>query len=171
MLNNYNVVVVFHLLSCIQLFVIPWTAACHAPLSFTISRSLLKFISIESVMLSNHFILWHPLFPLPSIYSVIRLFTNELALPIKWPKFWSFSFSISLSNEYSGLISFRIDWFDLLAVQGTLRSLLQHHILKASILWRSSFFMVQLSYLYMTTEKNHSLDYMDLSWQSDVSAF
>ena len=122
MLNNYNVVVVFHLLSCIQLFVTPWAAACHAPLSFTISWSLLKFISIESVMLSNHFILWHPLFPLLSIYSIIRLFTNELALPIKWPKYWSFSFSISPYNKYSGLIFFRIDWFDLLAVQGTQES-------------------------------------------------
>ena len=153
MLNNYNVVVVFHLLSCIQLFVTLRTAACHAPLSFTISWSLLKLMSIESVMLSNHFILWHPLLPLPSIYSIIRLFTNESALAIKWPKYWSFSFSISPYNEYSRLIFLRIDWFDLLAVQGTLKSLLQHHSLKASILWCSIFFMVQLSYLYMTTEK------------------
>ena len=117
-------------------------------------------------MPSNHLTLCHPLLLLPSILSSIRVFSSESALHIKWPKYWSFSFSISSSNEYSGLISFRIDWFDLLAVQGTLKSLFQQHSLKASILQRSTFFMVQLSHPYMTTE-NNSLDYMDLCWQSD----
>ena len=108
-------------------------------------QSLLKLMSIESVMTSNHLILCHPLLLLPSLFPSIRLFSNELALPIRWPKYWNFSFSIHPSNEYSGLISFRIDWFNLLAVQGTFKSLLQHHSSKASILWRSAFFMVQLS--------------------------
>ena len=147
----------------------PWTAAHQAPLSFTTSWSLLKFMSSESVMLSNHLILCHPLLLLPSIFPRIRLFSNESALHVRWPKYWSFS--ISPSNEYSGLISFRIDWFDLLAVQGALKSLLQHHNLKASILWLSAFFMFQLSHLNMTTEKNHSFDYTDLCQQSDISAF
>ena len=124
--------------------------ALQASLSFTISQSLLKFMSIELVMLSNHFILCHPFLLLPSTFPSIRVFSNELALHIKWP---SFSFSISLSNEYSGLISFRIDWFDFLVVQGTLKSLLQHHSSKASILQCSAFFMVQLSHPYMTTGK------------------
>ena len=128
----------------------PWTAAHQASLSITNSRSLLKLMSIEPVMPSHHLILCRPLLLLPSIFSSIRVFSNELALCIRWPKYWSFSFSISPSNKYSGLISFRIDWFDLLAVQGTLKSLLQHHSLKASILWRSAFFMVQLSCPYMT---------------------
>ena len=120
----------------------PWTAARQASLSFTISQSLLKLMSIESVMPSSHLILCHPFFLLPSIFPSIRVFSSELALCIKWQKYWSFSFSISPSNEYSGLVSFRIDWFDLLAVQGTLKSLLQHHSLKASILRCSVFFMV-----------------------------
>ena len=117
------------------------------------SQSLLKFLSIESVMPSNHLILCHPLLLLPSIFSRIRVFSNELVLCIRWPKYWSFSFTISPSNEYSGLISFRIDQLDLLAVQGILKSLLQHHSSKASILRCSAFFMVQLSHPYMTTGK------------------
>ena len=133
---------------CIQLFVTPWTATHHVSPSFPISWSLLKFMSIELVMLSKHLILCCP-FPLSlSLFPSIRVFSNELALCIRWPKYWSFSFSISPSNNYSGLISIRIDWFDLLAVQGTLKSLLQHHSLKASILQRSAF-MVQLSHPYM----------------------
>ena len=131
----------------------PWTAAHQASLTFTTSQNLLKLMSIESMMPSNHLILCHPLLLLPSIFPSIRVFSSESALPIRWPKYWSFSFSISPPNEYSGSISFRIDWFDLLAVQGTLRSLLQHHSLKESILWCSAFFMVQHSHLYMTTGK------------------
>ena len=137
--------------------VTPWTIAYPAPLSFTITCSLLRFMSIELVMVSNHLILCHPLLLLPSIFPSIRVFSNEPVLPIRWPKYWSFSFSISPSNEYSGLISFRIDWFDLLAVQGIHKSLLQHHSSKASILWRSAFFMVQLSYPYMITGKSVAL--------------
>ena len=133
----------------------PWTAACQASLSFTISWSLLKLLSIESVMPSNHLILWRPLLLLPSIFPRIRVFSNELALRKRWPKYWSVSFSISPSSEYSELISFRIDWFDLLVVQGTLKSL-QHHSSKASILRCSAFFMAQLSHPYMT-----SFDFMD----------
>ena len=144
--------VVVQLLSSIRLFVTSWTVACQAPLSSTISWSLRKFISIESVMLSSHLSLWHPLLLLPSIFPSSRVFSTELTLPARWPKYWSFSFSTSPSNEYLVLISFRIDWFDLLAVQGTLKSL-QHHSSKASILWHSAFFMVQFSYLYMTTGK------------------
>ena len=147
----------FSLLSCAQLFVIPSTAAHQASLSFTISRSLLKFMFIESVMPSNHFILCLPLLFLPSVFPSIRLFSNESVLCIRWPKFWRLSFSISPSNEYSGLISFRMDWLDLLAVQGTLKSLLQHYSLKASILQCSAFFMVQLSHPYMTTGKTIAL--------------
>ena len=128
---------------CVQLFVIPWTAACQASLSFTISQSLLKLMSTESMMPSNHLILCCPLLLLPSIFPSIRVFSNESTLHIKWPKYWSFSFSISPFNEYSGLISFRIDWFDLLAVQGTRKSLLQHHSSNASILHHSAIFMVQ----------------------------
>ena len=126
-------------------------------LSITNSWSLLRLMSIESVMSSNHLILYHPLLLPPSIFPSIRVFTNESVLPIRWPKYWRFSFSISPSNEYSGLISFRIDWFDLLAVQGTLKSLLQQHSLKASILWCSAFFIVQLSHPYMTTGKTIAL--------------
>ena len=131
----------------------PWTAAHQASLSITISQSLLKLISIESVMPSNPLILCHPLLLPPSILPSIRVFTDESALPIRWPKFWSFSFNISRSNEHSGLISFRMDWLDLLAVQVTLKSLLQHHSSKASILRRSAFFIVQLSHPYTTTGK------------------
>ena len=138
--------------NCVQLFATPWTAARQASLSITISRSLFKLTSIESVMPSNHLILCHPLLP-PSIFPSVRVFSNESALHIRWPKYWSFSFSISPSNEYSGLISLRMDWLDLLAVQGTLKSLLQHHSLKAAILQLSDFFIVQLSHPYMTTGK------------------
>ena len=138
-------------------FATPQTAARQASLSFAISLSLLQFMSIESVMPSNHLILCHSLLLLPSIFPCIRVFSSELSLCIRWPKHWSFSFSISPFNEYSGLISFRIDWFDLLAMHGTLKSLLQHHNLKASILRCSAFFMVQFSYPYMTTGKKHSL--------------
>ena len=130
----------------------PWTSAHQISLSFTTSQSLLKLISIESVMPSNHLNLCHSLLLLPSIFPSNRVFSNESALHIRWPKYWSFIFSISPSNEYSGLISCRIDWFDL-AVQGTLKSLLQHHSSKASILWCSAFFIVQLSHPYMTTGK------------------
>ena len=139
--------------SHVQLSGIPWTAAHPASLSITNSRSLLKLTSIKSVMPSNHLILICSLFQLPSILPSIRVFSDKSVLPIRWPKYWSFSFSISTSNEYSGLISFRIDWFNLLAVQGTLQSLLQHHSSDASILQHSAFFMVQLSRPYMTTGK------------------
>ena len=142
-------------LSCVRLFVTPWTAARQASLSITNSQSLLKLMSIESVMPSNHLILYCPLLLLPSIFASIRVFSNESVLHIRWPKYWSFSFSFSISpsNEYSGLISFRMDWLDLLAVQGTLKTLLQHHSSKASILWHSAFFTVQLSHPYMILEK------------------
>ena len=137
--------------------VTPWAAARQACLSFSISQSLLTLMSIELVMPSNHLILCHSLLLLPSIFPSIRVFSNELALRIRWPKYWSFSFNISPSNEYPGLISFRMDWLDLLAVQGTLKSLLQHYSSKASILWRSAFFIVQLSHPYMTTGKTIAL--------------
>ena len=144
-------------LSRVQLFATPWTAACQASLSITNSQSLLKLMSIESVMLSNHLILCHTLLLLPSIFPSIRVFSNESVLPIRWPKYWSFSFNISPSNEYSGLTSFRMDWLDLLAVQGTPKSLLQHHI--------KSINSSALSFLYSPTLiaihdywKNHSLD-------------
>ena len=136
----------------VRLFATPWTAACQASLSITNSLSLLKLISIESVMPSNHLIFCHPLL-VSSIFPSIRVFSNESVLHIRWPKYWSFSFSISPSNEYSGLISFTMDWLDLLTVQGTLKSLLQNHSSKASILQCSAFFIVQLSHLYMTTGK------------------
>ena len=144
-------------LSCVRLFVTPWAAACQASLSITNSQSLLKLISIESVMPSNHLIFYQPFLLLPSIFPSIMVFSNESVLCIRWPKYWSFSFSISPSNEHSGLISFRMDWLDLLAVQGTLKSLLQHHSSKASIPPRSAFFIVQLSHPYMTTGKNIAL--------------
>ena len=134
-----------------------WTAAHQASLSITSSQSLLKLMSIESVMPSNHLILCRPLLLLLSIFPSIRVFFNESVLHIRWPKYWSFSFSISLSNEYSGLISFRMDWLDLLAVQGTLKSLLQNHSSKASILRHSAFFIVQLSHPYVTTGKTIAL--------------
>ena len=131
----------------------PWTAARQSSLSITNSRSLLKLMSTESVMPSNYLILCRPLLLLPSIFPSIRVFSNESVLHIRWPKYWSFSFSISPSNEYSGLISFRMDWFNLLAVKGMLKSLLQHHSSKASIFQCSAFFIVQLSHPYMTTGK------------------
>ena len=137
--------------------VTPWTAARQASLSVTNTRSPLKPMSIESLMPSNHLILYHPLLLLPSIFPSIRVFSNESALHIRWPKYWSFSFNISPSNEHPGLISFRMDWLDLLAVQGTLKSLLQPHSSKASILLCSAFFMVQLSHPYMTTGKTIAL--------------
>ena len=140
-------------LSHVWLFVTPWIAARQASLSITNSKSLLKLMSIESVMPSNHLILCCPLLLLPPIPPSIRVFSNESTLGMRWPKYWSFNFSISPSNEHPGLISFRMDWLDLLAVQGTLKSLLQHHRSKASILQRSAFFTVQLSHPYMTTEK------------------
>ena len=146
-----------HSLSCVQLFATPWTSACQTSLSITNSQSLLKLMSIKSVMPSNLLILCLPLLLLPSIFPSIRVFSNESVLHIRWPKDWSFIFSISPSNKYSGLISLRIDWFDLLAIQGTLKSLLQHHDSKASILWRSVFFIVQLSHSYMTTGKTIAL--------------
>ena len=130
----------------------PWSSACQVFSSFTISQSLLELMSIESVILSNHFILCFPLL-LPEVFASIRIFSNESTLCIMWPKYWSFSYTISSSNEYSGLISSRIDWFGLLAVQGTFKSLLQHHISKASILQHSVVFMVQLLHPYMTTGK------------------
>ena len=136
---------------------IPWTVVPQVSLSFTISQSLLKLMAIESVTSSSHFILCHPLLLLPPTFSSIRVFSSESTLCIKWPKYWSFSFSISSINEYSGLISFRIDWLDLPAVQGTLKSLLLQRSLKASILQCSVFFMVQLSHLYMTTGKTIAL--------------
>ena len=144
-------------LSCVQLFVTAWTAAHQASLSITSSWSLLKLTSIESVIPSNHLILCHPHLFLPSIFPSIRVFSNESALLIRWPKYWNFSFNISPSNEYSGLISFRMDWLDLLAVQGTLKSLLQHHSSKALILQCSAFSIVQLSHPYMIIGKTIAL--------------
>ena len=137
--------------SHVRLFATTWTAACHASLSVTNSWGLLKLMSLESVMSSNYLILCCPLFLLPSTFPSIRVFSNESVLCIRWPKYWSFSFSINLSNEYSELISFRMDWLDLLAVQGILKSLLQHHSSKASVLQCSAFFTVQLSQPYMAT--------------------
>ena len=156
-------------LGCVRLYVTPWTAAQQASLTNTNSPSLLKLMSIKLVMPSNHLILYHPLLLLPSIFPGIRVFSNESALRIRWPKYWSFSFSISPSKAYPGLISFRMDWLDLLAAQGTLKSLLQHRSSKASVLWCSAFFTVQLSHPYITTGKTIALK-MDLCWQSNVSA-
>ena len=144
-------------LSRVQLFAAPWTAACQASLTVTNSQSLPKLMSIESVMPSSHLILCRLLLLLPSIFPSIRVFSNESNLHIRWPKYWSPSFSVSLSNEHPGLISFRMDWLDLLAVQGTLKSLLQHHSSKASILQHSAFLTVQLSHPYMTTGKTIAL--------------
>ena len=143
------IVVVFQSLSCVWHFATPWTTACQIPLAFSLSWSLLKFMSIELVMLSNHLILCCPLLLLPSIFLSITIFYNELPLCIRWPKYCSFT--ISLSSEYSGLIFFKIDWLDLLAVQGSLKSLLQHHNLKVSIPWRVAFYVVQHWHLHMTT--------------------
>ena len=144
-------------LTRVRLFVTPCTAAHQASLSITNSQSPPKPMSIESVMPSNHLILCHPLLFLPSNFPSIRVFSDESVLHIRWPNYWSFSFSISPSNEYSGLISFKMDWLDLLPVQGTLKSLLQYHSAKASILWHSAFFIVQFSHPYMTTGKTIAL--------------
>ena len=152
----FPTVFVVQSLSCVWLFVSPWTAAHQALLSSSISWSSLKFMSNASVMLSNYLMLWCPLL-LPSIFPSIKVFFNELALRIRCSKYWRFSFSNITSNEYSGLISFRIDWFDILEVQGTVKSLLQHHNLKVSILWHLAFFTVQLSHPYMTPFVDHSL--------------
>ena len=146
-------VAVVQSLSCVQHFATPWNAACQASLSFTITWNLLKLMSIESMIPFKHLILCYPLLLLSSVFSSIRVFSNESTLHIKWPKYCSFSFSISPSNEYSRLTPFRIDWFDLLSVQGTFKSLHQHQSSEASILWCSAFFMVQLSHPYMTTRK------------------
>ena len=143
--------------SCIRLFATPQTVAHETSPSFTISQSLLKLMSIEPVMPSNHLVLCRPFLFLPSIFPSSRVFSSESALHIRWPKHWSFSFSISPSNEHPGLISFRMDWLDLLAVQGILKSLPQHHSLKVSVLWHSAFFIVQLSHPYMTTGKTIAL--------------
>ena len=161
--------VLVQLLRHVRLFVTPWTVENQAFLSFTISQSLLKLMSIESVMPSNHLILCHPLLLLSSILPASGSFLMRSFHCIRWPKYWTFSFSISPSNEYSGLISIRIDWFDLFAVQGTLKSLLQHHSSKASILWRSAFFMGQLSHPYMTTGK--IIAFTRWTFISNVSAF
>ena len=144
-------------LSRVWLFATPWTAALQTSLSITNSQSLSKLMSIESVMPSNHLILYCPLLLVLSIFPSISIFSNESVLCIRWPKYWSFSFSISPSNEYSWLISFRMDWLDLLAVEGTLKSLLQHHSSKASVLQCSAFFIIQLSHPYMTTGKTIAL--------------
>ena len=135
-----------------------WTVACQASLSITNSQSLFKLMSIELVMPFNHLIFCHPLLFLPSIFPSISIFSSESVRHIRWPSYWSFSFSNSPSNEYSGLISFRIECFDLLAVHGTLKTLLQHHSSKTSILWHSAFFMVQISHPYMTTGKTIAFD-------------
>ena len=156
-------------LSCLRLFATPWIAARQASLSITNSRSSLRLTSIESVLPSSHLILCRPLLLLPTIPPSIRVFSNESTFHMRWPKYWSFSFSISPSNEHPGLI-FRMDWLDLLAVRGTLKSLLQHHSSKASILRRSAFFTVQLSHPHMTTGKNIALTRW-ICWQSNVSAF
>jgi len=146
------------LLTHVRLFATPWTTARQASLSITNSQSPPKPMSIELVMPANHLVLCCPLLLLPSIFPSIRVFSNESALHIRWPKYWSFRFNISPSNEHSGLISFRMDWLDIFAVQGTLKSLRQHHSSKASILWRSAFFIVQLSHPYMTTGKTIALN-------------
>ena len=152
-----NIIRSVKFLSCVRLFSAPQTAAHQVSLSITNSMSLLKLMFIESVIPPNHLILCHPLLLLPSIFPSTKVISNESVVCIRWPKYWSFSFSISPSKEYSGLISFRMDWLDLLAVQGTLKSLLQHHSSKASILWHSVFFIVQLSHPYMTTGKTIAL--------------
>ena len=164
---SVSIVLVVQSLNCVQLFETPWTAAHQASPPFTISQNLLKFMSVESMMPSNHLIPCCPIFLLPSILPSIRVFSNESVLCTRWPKYWSFSFSISPSNEYSGLISFRLD---LLKVQWILKSLLQHHSSKASILQHSAFFMVQLSQSICDYWKTHSFDYTNLCWQSNVSA-
>ena len=157
-------------LSGVQLFPTPRSIACQASLSITNSLSLLKLMSIESMMSSNHLILCHPFLFLPSISPSIREFSNESLLHIRWPEYWGFGFSISPFNEFSGLISFRTDWFDLLAVQGTLKSLFQHHSVKASILWCLAFSGPTLTSIH-NYWKNHSFDHTDFCRQSNVSAF
>ena len=157
LLDNHTQFSSVQLLSRVWLFATTWTAAHQASLSIANSWSLLKLISIESVMPSNHLIFCHPLLLLPSVFPSIRVFSSESVLHMRWPKYWSFSFNISPSNEYSGLISFGMDWLDLLAVQGTLKSFLQHHSSEASILWCSVFFISQLSHPYMTTGKTIAL--------------
>ena len=154
---NFIFVVVVKLLTRVQLFIAPWTVAHQASLFFSVSWSLLKLMSIESMMPSNNLIFCCPLLLLPSTFPSTRVFSNVLTLHIRWPKYWSFSFSISPSNVYSGLISFRMDWLDLLEVQGTLKTLLQHHSSKASILQCLAFFIVQLSHPYMTNGKTIAL--------------
>ena len=163
-------VVVVQSPGCVWLFVTPWTTARQAFLSLTISQGLPKFMLIALVIPSSHLIVRHPLLLQPSVFPSIRDFCSELSFLIRWPKYWSFNFNISLSSEYSGLISLKVDCFDLLAVQRTFRHLLQHHSLKASILWRSAFFMVQLSTTVHDHWEDHGLDYMDLYQQRDVSA-
>ena len=160
----------FQLLSHVRLFTTAWTAACQSSLPITSSWSLLKLMFIELVMPYNHLILCHPLLLLPPIPPSIRVFSNESTPRMRWPKYWSFSFNISPSNEHPGLVSFRMDWLDLLAVQGTLKSLLQHRSSKASILQCSAFFTVQLSHPYITNGKTIALT-RHLCWQSNVSAF
>ena len=161
---------VVQLLNCVHLCAIPWTVACQASVSSTVSLSLLRFMSIELVMLSNHLILCCPFLLLPSVFSSIGVFSSESAVHIRWPKYWIFNFNNRPANEYSGLIFFRIKiWFDLLALQGTLKSFLLQHNLKPSILQCLAFFMVQ-SHI-PNNWKNHSFDYVDLCWQSDVSPF
>ena len=157
MINGFSPFSSVQSLSHVRLFATPWTVACQASLSITNSQSLPKLMSIESVMPSSHLILCHPLLLLPSIPPSIRVFSNEATLRMRWPKYWSFSFSISPSKENPGLISFRMDWLDLLAVQGTLKSLLQHHSTKASTLLHSAFFTDQISHPYMTTGKTIDL--------------
>ena len=167
----YTNTTVVQLLSCVRPFATPWTAAHQASLSFLISQSLLKLTSIESVMPSNHFILCRPLLLPASIFPSIRVFCNESVLHIRWSKYWSFSFSISPSIEYSGLISFTMDWLALLAIQGTLKSLLQCHSSKATNCQCTAFFIVQHSHPYTTTAKTITLTYTDLCQQSNVSTF
>ena len=161
--NNFQLVSSVQSLSRVQLFVTPWTAARQASFSITNSQNLFKLMSIESVMPSNYLILCHPLLLLPSIFPSIKVFSNESVFRIRWPKYWSFSFKISPTNEHPGLVSFRMDWLNLLEVQGTLKSLLQHHSSKASLLWHSAFFMVQFSHPYMTTGKTTALTDRPLS--------
>ena len=155
--SKFNSIIIFSSIQSLRLFVTLWTVACQASLSITNSWSLFKLMFIESVIPSNHLIVCRPLLVLPSVFPSIKVFSIESVLRIRWPKYWSFSFSISPSNEYSGLISFRMDWLDLLAVKGTPKSLLQHHSSKASILWCSAFFIVQLSHPYMTSGKTIAL--------------
>ena len=172
LLGRYLQISSVQLLSCVRLFATPWIAAHQASLSITNCPSLPKPMSIESVMPSSHLILCSPLLLLPSIFPSLRVFSDESALLIRWPRYWSFSFNIRPSNEHPGLISFRMDLLDLLAVQGTLKSLLQHYSSKVSILRRSAFFTVQLSHPYMTTGKTIALTrWTFLCWQSNVFAF